>query len=145
MSWQSELVAFSALMFTVILELSFVTIFGILFAFLLSSFWSQKEERGEGSYCSIWTLFTIFSSMPGHLPTGTSLYFQRTNTCFPAGIGEVAWLLWGWELGSFITSCTVLQAISVFSAPSLHHCLQLLSHSRVLRAKAACLSLLLPV
>ena len=89
MSWQSELVAFSALMFTVILELSFVTIFGILFAFLLSSFWNQKEERGEGSYCSVWILFTTFSSMPGHLQTGTSLYFQRTNTVSLQGLGKL--------------------------------------------------------
>lgn len=43
-------------------------------------------------------------------------YFQRTNTYFPLVTGEVAWLVWGWGIGSFVTSCTVLQAVSVFSS-----------------------------
>lgn len=43
-------------------------------------------------------------------------YFQRTNTYFPVVTGEVAWLLWGWGIGSFVTSCIVLQEISVFSS-----------------------------
>lgn len=76
------------MMFAVVLELSFITIFGIFFAFLYLLSGAEQRKEEEKGPTAHYKLFSLPSSMPGHHQTGTSLYFQSTNTCFPVGIEE---------------------------------------------------------
>lgn len=82
MSHQFELVAFSALMFTVFLKLPLSPFLesSSLFFHLLSGVGQWKEEENDPT--AQYEFFSLPLPMPNNLQIGTSLFFQKTNT-FP--------------------------------------------------------------
>lgn len=89
-------------MFIVILELSFVII--LEFYYFLSVCFLELKRGKKGREASLLSMnsfhhFFICLVISKLVPL---CYFQRTNTYFPVVTGEVAWLFWGWGIGSFV-------------------------------------------